>query len=406
MSWIDKLQSPIQITTGDGRQYTPLWMPTSKSVEYNLAEFEFDGVSGTLVKRKLPKGRKIPLRIFFQGEDHLDQAAAFELSSADERPWTLLHPFYGSLTVQPVSLNFDNTAYNITEITGTLIETITEDNPRLRTDPRDTIVQKKEDADLAFNNGFDVTPDRSDINTMTDTNNKMYELGNKFITVLEQAQDYYNTFQTANAAVNNATSQASIAMKAVQSLINAPALFVQSVQSRVGVMSSQFSSLRGTLKNITGKSSKRIYEFTGGSLISAQALAAADSNESDYSNTTEVLDVIETINSNYIQYINDLDGMQSDNGGDPESYIPDPDSIRLMNSMVNYTISKLYDIALNSKRERSILLEDDSNIIIVTHRLYGLDPLDVNIDTIIKNNNIGINELVQLRKGRKIVYYI
>jgi hypothetical protein len=45
-------------------------------------------------------------------------------------------------------------------------------------------------------------------------------------------------------------------------------------------------------------------------------------------------------------------------------------------------------------------------VINITHRFYGLDLADENITRIIDSNNIGINEILEVKKGRKIVYYV
>ena len=60
--------------------------------------------------------------------------------------------------------------------------------------------------------------------------------------------------------------------------------------------------------------------------------------------------------------------------------------------MINFTLSNLFIIALNAKQERSIVLEEDSNLINLAHRFYSLDLDDENIDELILNNDIGISE--------------
>src|SRR4051812_32567908 len=119
MSWVDKLKNRIKIQMGDGKIYFPSWIPDHKRVEYNTAEFEFPNVEGTLVKRGTPLGRKYNLKLFFSGPDHLDDSDAFESSASDNRPWTIFHPYHGTIICQPTSLDFDNSNYNVTEITGT-----------------------------------------------------------------------------------------------------------------------------------------------------------------------------------------------------------------------------------------------------------------------------------------------
>ena len=117
MSWIEKVENEIQITTGDGKIYTPQYIDAEYLQDFNLSSFNFRGVKGSLVKRQEPQGRKFGLKIFFQGDSHLDVAESFRLSSYDKRFWTISHPYYGQIFVQPRSLRFNNKKHNLTEIT-------------------------------------------------------------------------------------------------------------------------------------------------------------------------------------------------------------------------------------------------------------------------------------------------
>jgi hypothetical protein len=406
MSWTDQIQTELIITTGDGKQYKPLWMPSTKSVQYNIAEFEFPEVSGTLIKKGKPKGRKFDMEIYFQGDDFLDVSKAFEISANDERPWVILHPYYGSITVHPSGLNFNNSQYNTAKITGELLETITEDKPKTSIDPVDNIRLEKENLDAEFVEAFDITPSTSDINLITEKNNKFFTICSKISSVAEESEKFLNLFNTANAAVLNATALPLDAIRAVHAFINAPSLFTANVKSRIGVLSSEFNSLSEDVVNISDKSEKKIYENYAATILSCNALAAANPIIGDYKNMNSVLLIIEILIDDYNQYLYDLDSLQTENGGDPESYIPDADSIIALGSLMNLTISNLFKIALKSKRERSIILEEDSNWVLLTHRFYGLDILDNNLIELMDNNEVGLNEILQVRKGRKIIYYV
>jgi hypothetical protein len=405
-SWIDKISSEFIITTGDSKQFKPLWLNATRSFEYNISEFEFPNLSGTLVKRLTPKGMKYALEIYFEGEDHLDQSEAFLVSSRDQRPWKITHPLYGSLIVQPIGLSFDNTLYNVSKITGTVIETITEDNPKTSINPIDNITLDKAALDETFVTAIDTTPSATDINTMAANNNKLYATGVKAIALPEEAEIYFNLFNKANTAIVNATSGPLTAIRALQAVINAPALFTIGAKTRVDLLTNSFNSLRANVSGITDKSSKQIYENNAGTLLSAQAMAAATPIAGDYGNKNSVLLVIEIIINNYNNYLLDLDSLQSANAGNTDSYIPDANAMISLNLLINYSIASLFTIALTSKQERTLILENDSNIIVITHRLYGLDPYDNNINELMKNNNFGMDHLLQIRKGTKIVYYI
>ncbi len=135
-------------------------------------------------------------------------------------------------------------------------------------------------------------------------------------------------------------------------------------------------------------------------------MCLASSFQSDSLSASDILAIMEAILAANDQYLIDLDSLQTLNNGNTSSFIPDANSITKINDIVNLTISNLFNISLNAKQERSIITEEDTNIILLTHRLYGIDSNDKNIDELISENNIGLTETLQIKKGRKILYYI
>lgn len=407
MSWVEKVKNEYIITTGNGDVYKPNWINPSNSVEYNIAEFNYPLVKGSKVDRGMPKGTRFNFEIVFQGEDHLEQSDAFRASADDTRPWTISHPLYGERIVQPLGLAFDNISYNVSMIKGTLIETITDDNPKITIDPVDKITNDKANLDEVFAQSFSIdipSPDTVDIRTLTTTTLSLYNVGKGIINNTLDSEAYFNLFNDANAKILNATADPLSAMRSVQAMINQPALFVGTVKSRINSLTDQFEKLRESIDTITGKSDKRIYEGNAGGVIGTMTLAAVTNQ--DYKSGNEVLAVMDQIFENYNNFLSDLDALQTDNGGSPESYIPDPSTISGLSSLINFTISNLLNIALDSKKEISILVEDDTNVILLAHRFYGLEVDDSTIDKIISNNELGLNDLLQIRKGTKIIYYV
>ncbi len=404
-SWLDKIKNELIITTGDGTQYRPSWLNATRQIEYHVAEFNFPNLPGTLVKRSEAMGRKYNVELYFQGKTHLDTSFAFEKSSANKKPWTLQHPFYGTIIAQPISLLFDNTQYNVTKITGTIIETITEDNPKTSADAIDTIKLQKEVINTTLEDALTATPTPGDINTMTANNNKNFKLNVPIITLPEEFETYNNLFNTASSAINNATASPLLAMRAVIAMINQPALFSISVKARIALLNTTFNNLRFGIENILDVSSKQIFQNSSAATLSAMCLAASNPQEGDYANGKSVLEIVEAVLAAYAQYLDDLDFLQTANGSSINSFIPDAESLIQLNNLITTTTSALFDIALNAKSERLIILEDDSNVIVLTHRFYGIEN-EANLDEFIANNNFGLDELIQIRKGTTIVYYI
>jgi hypothetical protein len=406
VSWLDKIQTDLVITTGDGKEFRPQWLNATMEIEYNISLFNFPNLAGTRVVKGKPKGAKFNLELYFQGEKHLDEAEAFRTSASDSREWRMAHPLYGNLVVNPTGLLFDNTESNISKVTGTVIETILEDNPKISVRPQDKILFDKVQLDETFAQSFaaSVRPNTADINSLKNNTNAVYNEGKKIVKTTNEAEEYFNAFNSANAEILNATVKPLDAIRKVQSVINHPFLFAENVKNRIRTLVNQFNRLSESVMNLVRPSEKRIFENIAGSLISS--MAAASVTRPEYENRSEVINTVEAIISSYHQYLYSLDGLQTKHAATVESYIPDVECMIALNDLVSYTVSKLFEIALDSKQERTIILEDDSNIIVLTHRVYGLTADDSTIESFIRQNNFGVDEYFQIKKGRKIVYYV
>ena len=415
--WIEKVQTALTITCGDGVSYTPNWLNARKQVEYNIAEFDFRNLAGTLVHRGQVRGRRYNVEIYFQGENHLDMSDAFDASAADPKPWTIAHPVYGSLLVQPLSLEFDNSAYNVTRITGIVVETITEDAPDSTISSPDAIAEQKGITDEALSETYanDVpAPKVQDMQDMQRNARSTYNDGSRKVRTTLDAERYFNAFNNANAFIANATAEPLAAMRAIQNMINAPARFADSVRNRLNMLADQFNLLRDTLDSIFSKPQKKLFENNAGTLIGAAALATvtgvqrstSPAQPGDYSSRAAVMQVVGKLLSMYNQYLEDLDRLQTDNGGSPDSYVPDAPALQALSRLISLSITNLFSVAAAARQERVIYLKEDSNVILVAHELYGLRDDDSSIDELIETNEIGPNEMLQLKKGRRIVYYV
>ncbi|MGR3179504.1 MAG: hypothetical protein ACUZ8E_15785 [Candidatus Anammoxibacter sp.] len=409
MSWIERIKDQIVIITGDKKEFRPQWLNANKTISYNVASFDFKGVSGTLVKRRRPKGAKYKLEIYFQGDDHLDIAKAFELSAADPRVWTIRHPFYDDLKVHPTDLFFDNSQYNVTKITGNILETIDDTNPQSTIVPEEKIAQDKEDTDIITADAYvnnNPVPEVKDLAQMNDNLDQWEVFTGNIIDDADEAETFRNKIRRAKSDVTNAVGEPLAAIRSMQEVINFPSLVTQSVELRLKTLVNEFTALATSVSVLTRRADKFLFENNAGSMITAIAVTVATPLETDYGNKQNVLDVIEKVLDSYNKYIETLDLLQTDDADELDSYMPDSDSMDAINNLINFTISNLFDIALNSKQERSVVLEEDSDLISVTHRFLSLDAADEKIDEFILNNNIGINEHLLLKKGRILRYYV
>jgi hypothetical protein len=220
---------------------------------------------------------------------------------------------------------------------------------------------------------------------------------------------YFNIFNEANSKIFEATSIPEAKLQALidsQEYYLAPAKFINSLRARVRIFESQLKTLINLIPSTISKSNKLAFEWQGASLINGMALATSKPLSNDFENANDGLEIASILNSSFSSYISTIDSFQTDNGAESNRYSPDQDNFQALSSLVNYSTSNALNIALNSKQQRLFLLNNDSNLIELTHRFYGLDENDDNIKSLIKQNNWGINFYLQVPKNTEVKYYV
>ena len=407
MSWQDRVNNSLTITTGDGKSYNfKLWIEAAQEMEWNSTDYDYIDVGGTFIDKRNDRGRRFPLKLFFQGDDHLDQSEAFRVSLKDRRFSTINHPFYGILYVQILELRINNAALNLSELQMVAYETITNNTPVSAIDPIQQLQQLKLDVNQHCEEELGKQPTIQDVNTLKLSNSQNYKSGLKIATLPQDAQNYFNAFSTASNAINVITATPLQAVDAIIAVITLPAQFQASVQSRISVLLGQMDFLRRTLTGIFSPAGKQLFEIQGAQILSSTCLAAIAPLQGNYTNAASVLTIINSIKTYYTQFLADLDTLQGPNGGNPNYFVPGFQLLLSLNQCISLTLTSLLQIALNGKKEISVVLTQDSNMIMLTDKYYGLDDQDVNIQALVDNNGLTVYDTLIIQKGRTILYYV
>lgn len=406
MSWVNRVQSGLVITTGDGKSYEPKWMKTSYVRDYNVTEYNFPETDGTLVKRTTALGTKYSIEIFFEGDENIEDAEQFRISSDDRRPWTIEHPEYGNILVQPSSLSFDTSVYNSTRVTGTVTETIADEGLQITEVPLDLITGFNlavfEISAAALSEQPNPNPAR-----MAQNNQAYYDSGRLSVSNLIESERYFAAFSAANGAIANVTAKPLQAAISLQRVIEAPAQFSLSVRARIDILRNQLTTLIQSALTVASVFDKKLIETNGSVIISAMSLSAATPlGNNDYGNADTVFQIIEILLNANLDYTNVIDSMQTVNGGDTDSYVPDFGLSIQVNDVLNYTISSLFTIALSAQQLRTFTLTSDTSLILLAHKFYGLNEDDSTIDDFILQNSLGLNDMLILPAGKIVKYYV
>lgn len=412
MSWEDNINNRIRITTGDGKVYEPLTMLSDNvgSFEFNVSEFEFPEISGTKVDKRLRKGVRYPLILYFQGEDCIIDGKAFIESSNDTRPWDIIHPIFGQFRGHPLGIDFDNSGINVFKISCTVVETILDDGVKTVFSPSDNavfILNKSKETNVSSFNESVTSFETTDVTIMSSNTDKLYKASVSSIVDQDAFNEYFNLFNKAQTAIDNALFDAGLVIQQMQNFINYPANFSIGVKNKVNMIKQQANSFLSSVYNLSSSyNEKKIFENNKGEVINTLIQAITTPQDGDYDSAMDVLFIIEQSISIYNQFIDELQGLQSPDGYQPGSYLPNAEFLESLSYSFNYAVSNLFEIALNAGQERTIILEDDSNVVLLTHRFYGLEQDDSTLNKFISTNNITLDETIQIKKGRKIVYYV
>ena len=419
MSWLQQIQKDFVIALTVGKslktakrvEYKPNWLNANRSVDFNIAEFNFKNQRGTLVRRGTPMGRKYSLEIYFQGADNLTTATQFMADAEYPYAWQITHPMYGALYVQPISMTLDDRDYNATKVICQVMETLGAANrPNINVDPVEVIKAKQLSTDITTATVYEVAiPNATadDIAGMQDNANFLKAGATAFATVTADAQAAVNAYNRAWGEISNAANGTFAAIRAIQYLINLPALFTNNVRNRVAFLAGQVTTMYATLTNLTTPRRKRLYENNVGTIITSMCTATVTNvTSTDYRNRAEVIQVVEYIVNSYNTFVTNLDTLQTTTGDTLDSYVPNFSGIFETSILVKYTVSNLLLLAENAAQQRTYRTEKDTNVILMAYKFYGMLPDDSTIQRVMDENNICLNEILQIKKGRDLVYYV
>ena len=323
---------------------------------------------------------------------------------------------YGQLLVQPLTLSQDNGKLNISKVTLETIETILDSGLQSPVNAQDAVTANTTNITGSLNNAYSnavAVPGTADLAAMNAHAMNIFGIVSaKIANVQADATQYQNDYLKAINLLNPALYSTAQIIGQLQTLINDPALFADTVVNRLNQLSATLAYLGNDVGNIVGMyntptaSLKGLYQNNAGAAVNAMCLACVTNVTNDYNYAPAVVAVIDTLLTAYNGYMSNLQLLQSPTGGEVDSFVPDATALTQLQQNVYYTIQTLYAIAATAKQQRTYTLPYDSNLILVAWKLYGLQPDDSTIKLLMANNNIQLGEVLVMKAGRAVVYYV
>lgn len=411
MSWIDNVENTIfTIRTGDGKLYTPdLPINYETLKEFNTATFEFIDVPGALITRKLQRARKFPLVFYFQGENNIDVANAFDISSNDPRAWVIRHPQYGDITGQPISIRRDDSKLNATEVTVDFWETIVTSFPQA-TIAANTLVSLPTLVDgfeiispIDYTSKVNIKP--KDVNGITNLANTITAIITKGLDTIHAAE-FATDVNEMLFAINNMILAPADAIAAIHQVCLLPANLALSVQTRIQMIGAIYDSIENLLTSSPTVNNKAFFETAAGIMVCSLANAIASPLSTDYVTRDQVAIAQNNLTDMYADYISTLDNAYVEINSVGSAFTASQESQSALQDVVLNTLTNLYTLAFGAKQERYVTLLTDGQLIVLAHKyMSGLDQEDVNIETFRTINNFKNNYLFLIPAGTQIKYY-
>lgn len=433
MAWVDNLVEAAY-NSPSGERIVFDYEDLSVSVDKKTSAHNFPDADGTYIQDLGHTGRQYPLRCFLWGDDYDERAVAFEAALLERGMGKLEHPLYGTVDVVPygtITRRDDlKTAANQMVLEVTFWETIDLLYPTVQSDPASQVAEAVDE--------FNATVDLQGIDSATGLASFQAEMQK----MLDIAKDPLAALSDASERVGQQFKEI---VQSLEKNILDPA-FMEAV-ALAGRAEEQFNSLRAEIEEgITAPATLTIKTFK---MLQAAARSPSDDRQDVYEDlmaevieaptddlTTPTIDdtplpatiyvprelyamgfltgtIVTLINTQYatkVQALNAADRLLTQFSTlvtwRDRNYIgvDTGERYQKLQQAVALTAGYLVEISFTLKQERRVVLDRARTIIDLSAELYG--SVDDRLDFLITSNDLTGDEILELPRGREIVFYI
>lgn len=399
MAWQDRLREAAY-TSPAGTRHVFDFEDVSREFDKKTAAFEFPDADGTFVQDLGHTGRRYPLRAYFWGPDHDLQAAAFEAALRERGVGKLEHPAYGPADVVPyggITQRDDlKTAANQTVFEVSFWETIGLVYPVPQRDTGAAVAGALERFDEAaaeyFAEGVQIggasarAAFRNRFTKLLDTaRDTLRSVADRQEDVARQFNNVYDSIQTGIDGL--IADPLTLAFQTVR-MLQGPAQAAASVRDRL-------RAYRNLARSITSTPAEsfQIDNLFASTAVTGSVLSALDSRfETKTAATSAAVEILAQFDE--LVAWRDANYPGVDVG---EAY-------QALQEAVALTAGHLVELSFSLKQERRLVLDRARTIVDLAAELYG--SVDDQLDFLITSNDLSGSEILELPKGRAIVYYV
>ena len=398
MTWSDRIKDGAYNSPG-GERIEFKYEDLQRTFDKKTSSYDFPDAQGTYIQDMGSTGRKYPILAIFAGADCDTQADAFESALSEVGRGKLEHPIYGTVDVVPFGTvtrsDALKTAANQSTVEVTFWETIPLVYPLPQSDPATDVLDGVRGMAAAL--GLEIADS-------LDIFNPSAILGFKA------------RLTAIVSTVKGAISKVKDVISKIDSLIVATLETAQSIKdSIIGVVTSvmdfvaspgdffNFDSYKslidGILSPIFPEDSPS--QYLSSKVATETLLGAVLVNvvESKFDTQSAALETAESI----LEIFEELTDW-SETTAEAVGVIDTGESYKRLQNSVALTAGYLVQVSFTLKKERRVVLTRARTIIDLAAELYG--EVDEVLDFFMMSNDFSGSEIIEIPKGREVLYYV
>ena len=414
MSWQDRI-SEAAYTSPSGTRHIFTYEDVSKNFDKRTTAFEFPGVDGSYIQDSGRSGRRYPMRVIFWGDDYDTQADAFEDALAERGTGILEHPMYGRVDVVPFgNIRRDDplkSASNQAIITVLFFETTGVVYPTAQNDAAGDVLDSIRDFNAA---GSELFGSEIDLDSAVESTTFMDELAAIQATTVAALEsvaavqaDVLARFNAVNNSINSGIDTLidqpiALAFQTFE-LIQLPARAAANIAARLEGYGNLLDALINNAGVIApgGNDSRVKNRFKTLDLYASGYITGSVSSvvNNTFEKKTDALEAADTVLTQFDNY-----RAWRDDNFQSLSEVDTGEDYQALQNAVALAAGFLVEISFSLLQERTIVTSRPRSIVDLCGELYG--TVDSKLDFFINSNALTGSEILEIPRGREIVYYV
>jgi prophage DNA circulation protein len=419
LTWFDRLAEAAYTSPG-GTRMVFAYEDVSVEVDKRTAAFEFPGVDGAFIQDNGHGERRYPLRCMFSGSDCDLEADAFTALLLERGTGRLDHPLYGRVDVVPfgtITRRDDLVSCaNQTVIDVVFWSTIGAVYPSSRVSPRHEVTEAIRLAKPALAGGFarsmNLATEARRANTRLTVVDGLRKISAALRVPANATESVSREFRDIQAQVNFGIDvligQPLLLAQQILNLITAPARAFAGIVSRLAGYRDLLDRMIDSSKQLPGSAVtlERIQlrlsnDFHTAELLGAGAVLGSVSSvvANTFTAKPQALEAAEAI----IRQTADLTAWR-DGRFDDLGQIDTGEAYQALQETTALAVGYLIEISFSLVPERALVLDRPRALVELCAELYG-SVADARLDFLISTNRLTGSEILELPRGRRVVYY-